>query len=515
MKKPLLVINLSGFGINIYNRYNPINFSNLKCLKYLFSNYPFSKLDVSSTKNGLAPTQVIDNKLGHLALSYGNKLFYKESYISSKIEDLSFFENDTLASCFKDCRINSKNVHIVSLLSRSNKISSFNHLINLLKMGKMYGLQKMQILIDLIIDDIDSNKENIINLINSLNEVIKNEGIGIIHSISGKVYGINKAKNYLNTKIFIDNLFHFNELSFTSVIDEINRQRFELSKVSSYYSLDNLLPCHIDNNDYSLKRDEYIIFNTSYNENFQQFFDFFYNKGLIDRAYLINNFDRYNISLITYFPTSIRNIKYCFEGNDYTYNLGKLLSDNNLFQLRISDSFSYEYLNEIFDGFESKSYKNTTRINIDLGKINLLKDYYLKDDVIYETLISNLDKKIYDFSIITFSGIDIYGHLANFKCLMNYMENLDLIIEKIYKYTQKHNINLVILSDHSNGDRIAYNSLKPNMLHTSSSVPFCLINNSYNLKPNGNLIDVAPTLAELLDLDYKTYFTSESLIVKD
>lgn len=51
--------------------------------------------------------------------------------------------------------------------------------------------------------------------------------------------------------------------------------------------------------------------------------------------------------------------------------------------------------------------------------------------------------------------------------------------------------------------------------HTTSKVPFIICNDEIKLKPEGTLIDIAPTIIDLYEIKKPDVMTGESLIIKE
>ena len=99
--------------------------------------------------------------------------------------------------------------------------------------------------------------------------------------------------------------------------------------------------------------------------------------------------------------------------------------------------------------------------------------------------------------------------------LGNAIEICDFCLGKIYEKAKEHFYELIITADHGNAEKMLNRDKTPITSHTTSKVPFIICNDEIKLKPEGTLIDIAPTIIDLYEIKKPDVMTGESLIIKE
>jgi 2,3-bisphosphoglycerate-independent phosphoglycerate mutase len=76
---------------------------------------------------------------------------------------------------------------------------------------------------------------------------------------------------------------------------------------------------------------------------------------------------------------------------------------------------------------------------------------------------------------------------------------------------------MIITSDHGNAEDMVYEKDRsPHTAHTTNPVPFCILSNRpLDLRKDGGLSDVAPTVLDLMGIPQPEEMTGRSLIIPD
>ena len=106
------------------------------------------------------------------------------------------------------------------------------------------------------------------------------------------------------------------------------------------------------------------------------------------------------------------------------------------------------------------------------------------------------------------------GHTGIFEAAVAAVEAVDKCIGSLYDAVKKMNGNLFITADHGNADCMKEADGSPFTAHTTNPVPFVAANcgDAVELRENGRLCDIAPTMLKMLDLPQPEEMTGESLI---
>ena len=155
-------------------------------------------------------------------------------------------------------------------------------------------------------------------------------------------------------------------------------------------------------------------------------------------------------------------------------SLGEILSQNNLHQLRITETEKYAHITYFFNGGVEECFEKEDRVLIPSPRV---ETYDKKPEMAAFELTSELEKRIdldkYDFILTNFANPDMVGHTGNLNATIKAIEIVDECLGKILKKCIENNYVLVVTSDHGNAD-LMFNtdeSIKCTT-HSINPVPF-------------------------------------------
>ena len=193
--------------------------------------------------------------------------------------------------------------------------------------------------------------------------------------------------------------------------------------------------------------------------------------------------------------------------------LGEVISNNKLTQLRIAETEKYYHVTYYFDGCKDIELKGCKKIMIPSPKVNT---YDLKPEMsalkITTKLLEEIANKKPDFIVMNFANGDMVGHTGNYDAAVKGVEFVDLCLGKIYNEI-KEEYTIIITADHGNCEVMINEDGSINTAHTTSVVPFIILDKSLKLN-DGKLGDIAPTILDLLNIEIPKEMKGTSLIRK-
>ncbi|MBN1658634.1 MAG: phosphoglycerate mutase (2,3-diphosphoglycerate-independent) [Anaerolineae bacterium] len=118
---------------------------------------------------------------------------------------------------------------------------------------------------------------------------------------------------------------------------------------------------------------------------------------------------------------------------------------------------------------------------------------------------------------VNLANVDVIGHIENPDAIRRAVETVDVQAGRIVDAARAAGMTAVVTADHGTVERWYYPDGTIDTGHTDSPVPFFLVDPALGrqvaLRPGGSLIDVAPTILQLLNLEKPAGMTGESLIV--
>ena len=501
-KKPLVVAILDGLGISNYENGNAPLLAKMDNIQLIHQHYPWTLLDASSEAAGLIHNTYGTCQNNHSIIGSGRIVNSYLKTISDSINDNSFFQNEVLLQTIAEAKKRDKKfVHIIGLISKSPIAGFEDDVFALIKFIRQNDLTPV---IHAITDGKDVNKKSAITYLSDLNNVLKAYDAKLA-DISGRYYAL-------------DNKLHWNRIiKAWNVMSDHDGDSF-----SDYES-------YVKNQYASSSTDEFFI--PKYNESFNdtKILDddvvivsaYRYAAGLIslmqnsyteeeDTKYVHRN-NLYITTLTTY---ELKDIHIAFKLQQEINTLSEVIANNNLRQLRISDSLRFNDLTYQFDGKRNITLKNSNNVKIDLDIAkNVTYDLspQLSSFKITQYIIEHLND--YDVIFVNYSNPDILGHTGNLDAAIKALKIIDLCIGSLYDaVVNKNHGSLIITSDHGNCEAMVDENDNAISYHSMNKVPFILCERKLHLKETeASIQDIAPTILSYLSLQIPKEMTGTSL----
>ena len=132
-----------------------------------------------------------------------------------------------------------------------------------------------------------------------------------------------------------------------------------------------------------------------------------------------------------------------------------------------------------------------------------------------EEVLKAVDNPEYGFILVNFANPDMVGHTGVIEAATKACHVVDECVGKIAAACKKHNIIMLLTADHGNSEMMVDETTgKPHTAHTTNMVPFVLINApaDVELKQEGALCNIAPTVLQLMGIKKPAEMTADSLI---
>ncbi|HHW69394.1 MAG TPA: 2,3-bisphosphoglycerate-independent phosphoglycerate mutase [Tenericutes bacterium] len=500
--QPLVLCILDGLGISSKVKGNAFLKANTPNFDKLLKKYPNTILDASGISVGLPENQMGNSEVGHLNIGAGRIVYQPLQLINEKFANKDIYNNKNINSVIEHVKENNSNLHIFGLLSDGGIHSHISHLLGLIDMIKEKKVTKVYY--HIFLDGRDTLPDAALSYIDQLENKIKETGIGLISTVSGRYYAMDRDNRWDRIKKAYDAIVLGKGEKHNTAKEAI------LDNYSKGITDEFIIPAVIEKNGYLNDNDGMIVFNFR-PDRLKQLF-----AAITNEEY--ECFDRHfrkNLKLVTMMPVSEEVISdYAYELNYLNNTLGEYLSDNEKKQLRIAETEKYAHVTYFFDGGIEKKLEGCTRILIDSPKV---ATYDLKPEMsayeVCDKLLSELDKKIYDVIIVNFANCDMVGHTGVMDATIKAVETVDCCLGKIYEKVLGMNGTMIVTADHGNCEYMLDDEDNVITSHSTNKVPFIITNENYKLI-EGKLADIAPTILTILGLNIPSEMTGKSLIIK-
>ena len=504
--KPVCLIIRDGWGINPCTdnekEGNATKLTATPVMTSILEKYPHSMLKCSGLDVGLAEGFQGNSEVGHLNLGSGRVVDEMMVRINKSITNGSFFKNPALLKAIENVKKNDSKLHLMGLLQNQGVHAMNKHLYALLKMAKENGLKKDQVCIHIFSDGRDTPPQSAEEFIAELEEEMKKIDMGIISSLHGRYYGMDR-----------DNRWDRVAKSYNCLV-KCEGERFDNIHEAVKKSYENgvndefVIPCMIGNFDGIKDGDSFIHFNYRLDRAREL------THAFTDETF--EGFDRKKVDIVyTAFARYYAGgtFEVAFDEIKNKNLLGEVLSKAGLKQLRIAETEKYAHVTFFFNGGNETPFEGEDRILVPSPKV---ATYDLKPSMsayeVTEKFLEAMDK--YDVIILNFANGDMVGHTGVLSAAIEAVKVVDECLGKVVNAVVAKGGVLIVTSDHGNCEKMKDGDL-PFTSHTTFDVTCSLINykDGYKLR-DGRLSDVAPTILEILNIDKPEDMTGESLLVK-
>ncbi len=505
VKKPLVLLILDGWGYKESSKYNAIAKAHTPHWDTWWQSRPHLLLSASGLDVGLPLGQMGNSEVGHMHIGAGRVIFQDLTRINQAIELGTFYQNDVLLTLIRDMKLQKKTMHIMGLLSTGGVHSHQDHLFAFLKL--CHQEQFANCALHLFLDGRDTPPQSALSSMRSLQSILNQYPVASIRSISGRYFAMDR-----------DNHWDRIQLTFKAIVEAKSANHFDeaITAIQSFYDkgiLDEFIPPTLIGKKEPMEEGDGLFFFNYRPDRARQLAEAFGNPNF-------TGFERGNYSQPSHFVsmtnyTSTKTSLPVFAPQILDNTLGEVIAAKGLHQLRIAETEKYAHVTYFFNGGKEQPFPNEERIIIPSPQV---ATYDLQPEMnaplLTQTLLNEINKDKYDVIIGNFANADMVGHSGNLKATIRAISCLDTCLGQIAALVEKKGGHLLITSDHGNAETM-YDEInaQPYTAHTSEPVPLLYIGENWHFnQEHGSLIDIAPTVLNLLGIDRPSSMTGQALL---
>ncbi len=501
MKKILTII-LDGFGFRNEKYGNAIQDANPQNFNHLWERYPHSLLWASEEPIGLLKGQFGNSEIGHMTIGAGRKLVQDVGRIHDFL-DTDLKDNEEYQSLIKKTKENNSSIHIMGLFSDGLVHSDYNHFLKLYEHLVNDDIQN--IYFHIITDGRDTKTTSAYQYIKILEKKIEETGIGSLSTLCGRFYAMDRDNKFDRTKTYYD-------LITKGVGATVRKVESALNTCYKKKITDEFLPPILLNSKGLLKDGDSLIWMNYRTDRAKQILDSFVNKSY--NNYPVLCYD--NLDVYTFVPIDKKIKTISFLKKELVENpLGVYLSKLGLTQARVAETEKYAHVTYFFDGEYEGNIENCSKVLVPSLKVKTYDlDPRMSAVEVTKKTIACMERDV-DFILVNFANPDMVGHTGNFEATVKAIMTVDVCLGKLLEEAENNFYKVIVTSDHGNADIMLDEENNPVTTHTTSKVPFIIVDSNVILKEEGDLTNIAPTLLDYMDITKpKEMKDSESLIVK-
>ncbi len=515
-KTPYAIIIMDGYGLAPDGEGNAIYLNGSKNVKELMREYPSATLGASGLSVGLPDGQMGNSEVGHLNMGAGRIVYQDLTKITKSIQDGDFFENPALVKAMDNAKKNKKKLHLYGLLSDGGVHSHITHLYALLKMAKERGLK--DVFVHCFMDGRDVSPTSGAGYIAELQQKIKEIGVGKIASVCGRYYAMDRDNNWDRVELAYDMLTLGTGIQCTDPVKAVE-QSYKDGVTDEFIKPTHVYRCGKPVG--LLEKGDSVIFFNFRPDRAREI-----TRAVSQKEFIVPKgtaFERKTGFLeptyvcFTVYDAAYENVDIAFPKTSLNNTLGEYLSKKGLTQLRIAETEKYAHVTFFFNGGVEDPNEGEVRDLIPSTKE--VPTYDLKPEMsaylVTDKVLEELDSGKFDVVILNFANCDMVGHTGVIPAAVKAVGTVDECVKKVLDKILEMGGSALLTADHGNADKLLSDDGSPFTAHTTNPVPVVLVSEKYKnaeLRKDGILADLAPTLLTVMGIEIPAEMTGKSLI---
>ncbi|WP_096190196.1 2,3-bisphosphoglycerate-independent phosphoglycerate mutase [Evansella halocellulosilytica] len=508
-KQPTALIILDGFALRDEEKGNAVAQANIPNFDRYWDEFPHSTLTASGEAVGLPEGQMGNSEVGHMNIGAGRIVYQSLTRVNLAIREGEFAKNETFLKAMKHVKEKGTNLHLYGLLSDGGIHSHIEHMFALLDLAKEQGVENVYI--HGFLDGRDVGPQSAETYLAQTDEKLKELGIGEIATIQGRYYAMDRDKRWDRVEKSYRAMVYGDGLKYKNSVEAL--QDSYKNEIHDEF----VLPSVITKDDGETPR------GTIQDDDAVIFFNFRPDRAIqMSQVFTNKNFDGFDRGekfpenlhyvCLTHFSETVDGYV-AFEPVNLDNTMGEVVSKAGLKQLRIAETEKYPHVTFFFSGGREETYEGEERILIDSPKV---ATYDLKPEMsayeVTDALVEAINADKHDVIVLNFANPDMVGHSGKLEPTIKAVEAVDECLGKVVDLILEKGGKAVITADHGNADMLETAEGTPMTAHTTNPVPVIVTEKDAELRNDGILGDLAPTVLQLLNVKQPVEMTGKSLI---
>jgi 2,3-bisphosphoglycerate-independent phosphoglycerate mutase len=448
---------------------NAVELADTPVFDSLWERWPHTTLVTYGPAVGLPEGQMGNSEVGHLNLGAGAVVKQDLLRIDEAIEDGSFFENEALgAAC------DTERLHLLGLVSDGGVHSSLDHLRALVELARRKGVN--DVVIHAFTDGRDTAPDSGAG---HLAEVDSWDGARVA-TVTGRYYAMDRDKRWDRTDLAFDAIVKGDAEFSAESGEEAVRAAYERGETDEF-----IKPTVVGADGRIREGDRAIFFNFRPDRARQL------TERLGGAGVPLTTLTEYNEDWD--YPIA-------FPPARPAVTLASTLAERGRAQLHVAETEKYAHVTYFFNGGEEDEYPRERRELVDSPRD--VPTYDKKPEMSAREAARAFTETWRDgdfaFGIINFANADMVGHTGVIEAAVEAVETVDECLGEVVKAVEESGGVCVITADHGNADQMLDADGNPDTAHSKNPVPLMVTADVGDLRDDGTLADVAPTILALL-----------------
>lgn len=500
-KRPICLIIRDGWGHGKHDQDDMIHLADTKYTDEYESKYPNMLIRADGEYVGLPEGSQGNSEVGHMTIGSGRIIYQNLTRIDKEIKNGEFFENNVFLQAIERAKQKNSEIHLIGLIQEEGVHSVTRHANALLQLFKKHNFDNVNI--HAITDGRDTPPKSAKEHLSLLRKGIEKTGVGRIVTVIGRYFAMDRDTRWDRTKIAYDAIVYGTGKEVSSWEEAID---------DAYGSGENdefIKPRLIDYQ--GVGKDDVLIFFNFRTDRTRQL-----TRAITDSAFSEFETLKHNIHFVAMTPYYDNgNFTVAFPQIANRNILGEVLRDNKCTQLRCAETEKYAHVTFFLNDQLNEPFEGEDRILVDSPKV---ATYDLQPEMsifkVRDRLLEAIINKGYDVIITNFANCDMVGHTGVPRAIKKAVEAVDECVHDVVEATLAKGGICLLTADHGNADKIRLDDGSPMTSHTTNPVNFTVVGlDGCQLREEGGLQDIAPTILKLLNLKQPEEMTGQSLVL--
>jgi 2,3-bisphosphoglycerate-independent phosphoglycerate mutase len=495
------LIVLDGWGLAEPGPGNAIEQADTPAFDELWASYPHAQLSAYGPDVGLPEGQMGNSEVGHLNLGAGAVVKQDLMRIDDAIADGSFFENPALKGACERARNSPRGrLHLLGLVSDGGVHSGWEHLEAAVELAAAEGVP--DVVFHAFTDGRDTLPTSGRGYVAELQGWLRHAGR--VGTVGGRYYAMDRDRHWERVKLAYDAIVHARGLE-ADDSDEAVRSSYERDETDEF-----IKPTVIGDYDGAADGDVAIYVNFRPDR-----------ARELTMALAEPDFDKFDrgadaVLDMTTMTEYRKGWPYpaAFPPQLPNTTLAEVIAEAGGRQLHVAETEKYAHVTYFFNGGREEEWEGEQRDLVDSPRD--VATYDQRPEMSARAAANAFSQRWggdgYRFGVINFANADMVGHTGVIAAAVAGIEAVDSCLAEVVDAVHGKGGACVVTADHGNADHMLEPDGSPNTAHSLNPVPLIVTVPDLELRDEGILADVAPTVLELLGVDQPGAMTGKSLL---
>jgi len=508
-QKPSILCILDGWGYRKDAKDNAIRAAKPENWERFLKQYPYTLIETSGEDVGLPAGQMGNSEVGHMNIGAGRIVMQELPRISKAFKEHQVETKQVMKDAVAALKKSGGVCHIMGLLSDGGVHSHQDHIVALCEIMAKNGIKTA---VHAFMDGRDTPPQSGIDYIAQFEKAIGGFENVKIATVGGRYYGMDRDNRWERVR---DAAF---------AITDAKGERYPSARdliAASYQNGKNdefVIPAIVG--DYQGMRDGDALIMANFRSD---------RAREITRALTEPEFSAIDglrkirfsakLAMTEYSVEHKKWLDVLFPAEKLTRIYGEIIAERGMKQLRIAETEKYPHVTFFFNGGKEEMFPGEDRILIPSPKV---ATYDLKPEMSAFEVMDNLEEAVlskkYDTIIVNFANGDMVGHTGIMEAAVKAVQAVDKCLGRLEKAVLQVGGQMIVTADHGNCEMMKDPKTgKPYTAHTVGKVYAVMVNcgeKAKNLRTDGRLADLAPTMLDLMEIEQPKEMTGKSLIKK-